>query len=357
MDKKEILDNLRNELIKKLNSLLRTLKSRNKEDGTTIVDFFGKQQGEGLEEKSSKIIMGLKQPKYTEKMIKALENIGYKINLKDNKYYINYSQDGEELNIEMPDDIRELCEQLELFDEINLGENEVASQVLIEKVKTNILMNIFCHTSNGEISKEVLEENDNGMNVNDYNICMDSNGAIRVDIKEIFSSEFEFILNELEGDNEYYRKKETLENNSYYLPIRFSRKLLPYGIIEKEQDIMRYIDNNLEAIMRNSFKKNSNKLNEAYKLFQELKELRDGTEYNIKYIDGRYYIENNENKSIVEISLELNNHIVELEKNIFKAIRKSKTNEKNDYIKDLDLKSYYSLQKMLDLGFTFEILI
>ena len=259
---------------------------------------------------------------------------------------------GEELNIEMPDDIRELCEQLELFDEINLGENEVASQVLIEKVKTNILMNIFCHTSNGEISKEVLEENDNGMNVNDYTICMDSNGAIRVDIKED-DGKLSPLMGKIEvkSDNNTQNK----ENNSYYLPIRFSRKLLPYGIIEKEQDIMRYIDNNLEAIMRNSFKKNSNKLNEAYKLFQELKELRDGTEYNIKYIDGRYYIENNENKSIVEISLELNNHIVELEKNIFKAIRKSKTNEKNDYIKDLDLKSYYSLQKMLDLGFTFEI--
>ena len=138
MDKKEIVDNLRNELIKKLNSLLRTLKSRNKEDGTTIVDFFGKQQGQGLEEKSAKIIMGLKQSKYTEKIVKALENMGYKINLKDNQYYINYSKDGEKLNIEMPDDIRELCEQLELFDEINLGENEVASQVFIEKVKTNI---------------------------------------------------------------------------------------------------------------------------------------------------------------------------------------------------------------------------
>ena len=354
MDKKEMLDNLRKELIKKLNYLLKSLKKQYKEDGTTIDDIVGEQQqGTDLTKKSANIIKELKQPIYTKKAVESLTKMGYTIELEDNKYYIKYTNNEEELKIEMPDDIRELCEQLELFDMINQDENEVYSQEFLEKIKVNILVNIFCQLSYQGIDKVILQENVNEIDINDYNVNIDSNGAISVDI--IGNKDDEgliAVLRELDGDQEDI---EDQGNKRYYLPIRFSKKILSLGILKNEQDLKKYIDENIYTIIRNYNKKNSNKLNEAYKLFQELKELRDGTEYNIKYIDGRYYIENNENKSIVEISLELNNFIVELEKNIFKAIRKSKTNEKNDYIKDLDLKSYYSLQKMLDLGFTFEI--
>lgn len=330
MNEKEVLDNLRTKLIKVLNNLItRSLNSKFKEDGTNIENSIKQKQGNGFEEKTTAMIKSLKEPSYTKDKLIELEKMGYNIDFKDNKFYIIYNGSEEEIEIEMPKDIQELFEQLDLFDGFNKEENNsISRDELIEKIEVNILKNSYFKKGLVEIGKDALQEKGNKTDVPDYRIGMDSNGAISVDVNK----------------------------KRYYFPIRLSKMILSSGVLKDEQALMRYINDTFYSIMKaSSRKKNNKKLDEYYKLFDILKDENEGKSHNITYIDGRYYLKNNENNTIVEFSLELNNFIVELEKNIFKSIRKSMPKEKCDYISDLDLRSYYSLQKMCDLGFAFEI--
>ena len=183
MKEEEIIEKLRNILVKKLNALLKSLISSYKKDKKSITDIIGEQQGESLEEKISSIIKELKKPQYTKKVSSFLKNSGYEVELENNTYYIRYKTQEQETKIEMPKDIKELYEQLELLDGVN-SINSESSKDALEEIIINIFMKIFLQADNGNIDKDVLQEINEEMNIDPYKIVVDSNGSIGVDIED-----------------------------------------------------------------------------------------------------------------------------------------------------------------------------
>ena len=93
---------------------------------------------------------------------------------------------------------------------------------------------------------------------------------------------------------------------------------------------------------------NDNNFDE-YRLIKSLKENRD----KIKFIDGRYYLEDPNTKVIVELSVEQNDAIMELENNIFNKIRDSFSYQDNNGA-SIDFSSYDALLELISLGFVIE---
>ena len=316
MNEKERIDSLRNFLIKKLNSLLKRLSYKKEEKD--IIELFEKQKGK-YNEKNSKIIEGLKKPKYTKSLLDELKKQGYTFEFEDGKYYIIYDQN--EPRIEMPKDIRELFEQLGFFEQIvSLDEETNITKAIIE----NIMVQMVNYSHNDEIGKKELEEISETIQVEPYSIIVDSNGAIRLDVN----------------------------GESSYLPIRFSRKMLSLGALPKEQELMKQINDSNDSLGKQINAVNaSHSLSDVFKLFEELKTFNDNS--TISFIDGRYYIEDSESGISVELSLEQNNTITELENSIFNRIRDSYEKPDNN-AENIDFRSYDALLKLIELGFKIE---
>ena len=320
MKEEEIIEKLRNILVKKLNALLKSLITSYKKDKKSITDIIGEQQGESLEEKISSIIKELKKPQYTKKVSSFLKNSGYEVELENNTYYIRYKTQEQETKIEMPKDIKELYEQLELLDGVN-SINSESSKDALEEIIINIFMNMFLQADNGNIDKDVLQEINEEMNIDPYKIVVDSNGSIGVDI----------------------------EDRRDYLPIRLSRKMLALGVLQDEQTLIQSINDTIGKGINNILKSNNGRLSKEVELLRVLKEKKDS----ILFIDGRYYLEVPETNTVVELSIEQNGAILELENNIFNEVRDSYSVPDSEE-KNIDFRSYDALLKLIELGFKIE---
>lgn len=394
MNEEEIIEKLRSILVKKLNDLLKSLISSYKKDKKSITDIIGEQQGESLEEKISSIIKKLKKPQYTKKVSSFLKNSGYEVELENNTYYIRYKTQDQETKIEMPKDIKELYEQLELLKGDTLEEsiisviqglknpkytksksklrylNKLGYSIVFEDDKyyiiykrdeeelklempkdikdikelceqlellsgntqndygngslkniiTNIIVNMYLNEDIRKIDKDVVQAIDNEIDIEPYTIVVDTNGAIGVDI----------------------------EDKRYYLPIRVSTKILQLGALQDEQDLIQHSNKELGDIINQLLTRKDDSFSIEYELIALLKKRKD----RISFIDGRYYIEDSESGTSVELSLEQNNTITELENSIFNRIRDSY--EKPDNNKNIDFRSYDALLKLIELGFKLE---
>ncbi len=317
MNEEEILENLKKELIKILNNLLKYLRNSYKKDKKNISALIDEQQGNTLEEMSLGVIQGLKNPKYTKSKLRDLSKLGYSIVFEDDKYYIIYKKDEEELKLEMPKDIQELCEQLELLS--GNTQNDYGNGSL-KNIITNIIVNMYLNEDIRKIDKDVVQAIDNEIDIEPYTIVVDTNGAIRVDI----------------------------EDKRYYLPIRVSTKILQLGALQDEQNLIQHSNKELGDIINRLLTRKEDSLSIEYELIALLKKRKDS----IRFIDGRYYIEDSESGTSVELSLEQNDTITELENSIFNRIRDS---YQIDDEKGIDLRPYKALAELIKLGFKIEV--
>ena len=316
-----VTEYLKKELIKKINSLSKTIDATYKKDRKNIIDNVGVQQGESLDEKIFNMIQGLKKPQYTQHMLRSLKTNGYEIEVEDDIPYIIYKINKDKvLKYKMPSEVVELCRELELLD--SAGQiKSYSNKDLLDNVIINILTNMYFQMENGNMDKKALEEITEGVNIEPYSILVDSNGSIGVDINK----------------------------QRYYLPIRVSKKMLSLGALQDEQALIQEINDTLGNIIKSL----TNQINEnnfdEYRLIKSLKENRD----KIKFIDGRYCLEDPNTKVIVELSVEQNDAIMELENNIFNKIRDSFSYQDNNGA-SIDFSSYDALLELISLGFVIE---
>ena len=149
-----VTEYLKKELIKKINSLSKTIDATYKKDRKNIIDNVGVQQGESLDEKIFNMIQGLKKPQYTQHMLRSLKTNGYEIEVEDDIPYIIYKINKDKvLKYKMPSEVVELCRELELLD--SAGQiKSYSNKDLLDNVIINILTNMYFQMENCNMDKK-----------------------------------------------------------------------------------------------------------------------------------------------------------------------------------------------------------